>query len=78
MSKPLGTKQKVKPSKDRVRAHREKLRRLGLKPIQFWVPDVNSEKYKADIRLQCLAVANSPQEKADIAFVESLIEWDDL
>ena len=64
-------------SRDRVRAHRAKLRKHGLRPIQIWVPDVHSEEFKAEIRRQCLSVANSPQEKEDMAFIESLMDWDD-
>jgi Protein of unknown function (DUF3018) len=78
MPKPAATKAKTKPSRDRVRVHREKLRKKGLKPIQFWVPDVKSEEYKANIRRQCVLIANSPQEEEDIAFVQSLIAWDEL
>ena len=29
-------------SRDKVRAHRERLRRRGLRPVQIWVPDVRS------------------------------------
>ena len=65
-------------SRDRVRTHRAKLRSQGLRPIQIWVPDVHSEEYKTEIRRQCLAIANSPQEKEDMAFIESLMDWDDL
>ena len=38
MSAPAGNK----PSRDKVRAHRERLRRQGLRPIQIWVPDVRA------------------------------------
>ncbi len=33
---------KTMSSKTKVRAHRERLRRQGLRPIQIWVPDVRS------------------------------------
>jgi antidote-toxin recognition MazE-like antitoxin len=29
-----------KQTRDKVKAHRERLRRQGLRPIQVWVPDV--------------------------------------
>jgi len=68
----------ARSSRDRVRAHRTKLRRQGLRPIQIWVTAVYSEEFKTEARQQCLAIANSPQEKEDMAWIESLIDLDDL
>ena len=78
MPRTSASKPKPRSSRDKVRAHRARLRKQGLKPIQIWVPDVKSETYRAEIRRQCLAIANSPREKEDQAFVESLIAWDNL
>ncbi len=64
-------------SRDRVRAHRERLRRQGLRPIQIWVPDVTSPEFAAEARRQSLAVANSPHEPADQAFVDDVTDWHD-
>jgi len=61
-------------SKDKVRAHRERLRKQGLRPIQIWVPDVNSPEFAAEAHRQSLAVANSPHEKEDQAFIDSVSE----
>ena len=58
-------------------AHRERLRKQGLRPIQIWVPDVNSPEFKAEAHRQSLAVAQSPHEKEDQAFVDSISDWDD-
>ena len=36
-------------SRDQVRAHRERLRRRGMRPIQIWVPDLRaSRRIRAD------------------------------
>lgn len=78
MSKSPSTHTALRSSRDKVRAHRARLRRQGLRPIQIWVPDVRSEDFRAGIRRQCLAVASSPQEKEDMAFIGSLMDWDDL
>ena len=64
-------------SRDKVRAHRERLRRRGLRPIQIWVPDVRSPKFKAEARRQSLAVANSPYAKEDQDFVDAVQDWGD-
>ncbi|WP_029010548.1 antitoxin MazE family protein [Azospirillum halopraeferens] len=66
-----------KPSREKVRAHRARLRAQGLRPVQFWVPDVRSPEFAAEARRQSLAVANSPQEADDQAFLDS-VGWGSL
>jgi hypothetical protein len=61
-----------KPSRDKVRAHRERLRRQGLRPIQIWVPDVRAPSFKAKAHRQSLAVAQSPHAKADQDFIDAV------
>ena len=39
-------------SRDKVRAHRARLRRRGLRPIQIWVPDVRSRRFTREARRQ--------------------------
>ncbi len=56
----------------KVREHRARLRALGLRPIQLWIPDTRTPEFKAEARRQSLAVAKSPQEEDDLAFVDSL------
>ena len=65
------------PSRDKVRAHRERLRRQGLRPIQIWVPDVRSPAFIAEAHRQSLAVANSPQENEDQDFIDTVSIQDD-
>lgn len=64
-------------SRDRVRAYRAELRRQGLRPIQIWVPDVDSPEFIAEARRQCLAVANSPHAEEDQAFIDAISDWDE-
>jgi hypothetical protein len=61
-------------AREKVRAHREKLRRQGLRPIQIWVPDVRSPEFAAEARRQSRLVAESPGEADDLAFVASLAD----
>jgi antidote-toxin recognition MazE-like antitoxin len=64
-------------SKAKVRAHRERLRRQGLRPIQIWVPDVRSPGFAAEARRQARAVAESSHAREDQAFVDGISErWD--
>jgi Protein of unknown function (DUF3018) len=64
-------------SRDKVRAHRERLRRQGLRPIQIWVPDVRAPGFAAEAHRQSLAVASSPHAQEDQAFVDAISDWSD-
>jgi hypothetical protein len=59
-----------KPSRDKVRAHRERLRRQGLRPVQIWVPDTRSRRFKAEAHRQSLAVAHSAYATVDQDFID--------
>jgi hypothetical protein len=62
-------------SRRRVRAHRERLRAQGLRPVQIWVPDVNAEGFAEEAHRQSRAVAASDAADNDQAFVDSASEW---
>jgi hypothetical protein len=62
-------------SRDKVRAHRERLRRRGLRPLQIWVPDVRSRAFAREARRQSRLVASTRFESEDQAFVDAISEW---
>jgi Protein of unknown function (DUF3018) len=66
-----------KPSRVKVREHRQRLRRQGLRPIQIWVPDVRAPSFRSQARRQSLAVAASSSARADQAFIDAISEWSD-
>jgi hypothetical protein len=61
-------------SRDKVRAHRARLRRQGLRPVQIWVPDIRSPAFKREAHRQSLAVARSAQAADDQAFIDAISE----
>jgi hypothetical protein len=63
-------------SRDKVRAHRARLRRAGLRPVQIWIPDVRSKSFSQAAHRQSLAVAKSPRAKQDQEFVDAISAWD--
>jgi hypothetical protein len=65
------------PSRHKVRAYRERLRRQGLRPIQVWVPDVRSPSFKEQAHRQSHAVANSPRAQAEQDFIDAVSVRDD-
>jgi hypothetical protein len=73
----MPTARRVKSSRDKVHAHRKRLRRQGLRPIQIWVPDVRSRAFAREAHRQSLLVARSAAERDDQAFVDAISEWSD-
>ena len=63
-------------SRDKVRAHRMRLRKQGLRPVQIWVPDVRSKAFALSAHRQSLAVAQSPHAGGDQEFVDAISAWD--
>ena len=64
-------------SRDKVRAHRARMRRKGMRLIQIWVPDVRTKAFKRRAHREALAVAKSVTERDDQAFVDSISVWPD-
>jgi hypothetical protein len=64
-------------SRDKVRMHRTRLRKQGLRPVQIWVADVRSKAFARVAHRQSLAVAKSPHAADDQAFVDAISAWDD-
>jgi surfactin synthase thioesterase subunit len=71
----MGTRNRSKSSRDKVRTHRKRLRQQGLRPIQIWVPDMRSPSFVAQARRQSLAVARSPHAQEDQDFIDAVSDW---
>ena len=57
-------------SRDKVRAYRARMRAKGLRLVQMWLPDTSTAEFAAQAHRDSLAIANSPAEKEDQAFLE--------
>ncbi|MGX9181192.1 antitoxin MazE family protein [Mesorhizobium sp. BHbdii] len=68
---------KPKSSGMKVREHRERLRRQGLRPRQIWAPDVRAPAFRSETHRQSLAVAASAHASDDQAFIDAISEADD-
>ena len=62
-------------TREKVRAHRERLRRRGLRPIQIWVPDLRSPAFAREARRQSRLVATGTFEREEQAFIDAISEW---
>jgi surfactin synthase thioesterase subunit len=72
----MPARNRPKASRDKVSAHRVRLRRQGLRPLQIWVPDMRSPAFVAEAHRQSLAVANSSQAREDQNFIDAVSDLD--
>jgi hypothetical protein len=70
----VARRQSSTPSAIRVRAHRQRLREQGLRPIQIWVPDIRSPEFAQQAHQQSVALASSTHEADDQAFIDALAD----
>jgi hypothetical protein len=72
------TRKKAKPRtpQQRMASRRERLRAQGLRPVQFWVPDLRDPKVQADIRRQAKLMAQHPENDAIDDWLEQVIDWE--
>lgn len=62
----------VERTRDKVRQHRDRLRAQGLRPVQLWVPDTRTDAFRRAAHDQALAVAGSPGDADDQAFINAI------
>jgi hypothetical protein len=63
-------------SREKVRAHRQRLRQQGLRPLQIWVPDMASPVFAKEAHRQSLAVARSRHATEDQDFINAISDED--
>lgn len=66
---------KLRSSRNKVRRHRERMRALGLRPIQIWVPDTRAASFSDEAHRQSLAVARSEHARSDQDFVDAIADF---
>jgi hypothetical protein len=73
----MASASKPKPSRAKVRAHRERLLAQGLRPIQIWVPNVRSPSFRSEAHRQSAAIAACAHAREDQAFIDAVSDWSD-
>ena len=71
----MASASKPKPSRVKVRDHRERLRSQCLRPIQIWVPDVRASSFRSEAHRQSHAVAASAHDREDQSFIDAVSDW---
>ena len=63
-------------SRERVRRHRESLRKQGLRPVQIWVPDTSAPGFAEEARRQALAANAADEEDRVMEWIEAVSVFD--
>ena len=71
----MASRSKATSSREKVSAHRARLRAQGLRPVQIWLPDVRSSAFKQEAERQARLVAMDPDEADTMAFIEAAADW---
>lgn len=62
--------------RERVAKHRAEMRARGYRPIQFWVPDVRSDEFKAELQRQVQLLNEADREDDIMEWLDSTrAEW---
>jgi hypothetical protein len=64
-----------KTARERMSARRKRLRALGLRPVQHWVPDLRDPKVRADLLRQGKLLARHPENEEIDAFIDAAYDW---
>ena len=64
-----------KTAKERMSARRKRLRAQGLRPVQFWVPDLRDPRVRADLRRQGRLLAKHPENAEIDAWIEAVSDF---
>jgi hypothetical protein len=61
-------------SRQKVSAHRRRMRAKGYRLVQMWLPDTRTDTFAARAREESAALASHPNEADDQAFVDA-VSW---
>ncbi len=59
---------------ERVRQHRDGMRRAGFRPVQIWVPDTRAPGFAEECRRQSLLLKQDPHEKEVLDWMEKVAD----
>ncbi len=66
-----------KSASERMRARRQRLRAQGLRPVQFWVPDLRNPRVRAAIRREAATLSRHPDNAAIDEWIEAAYDPSD-
>ncbi|MPZ53106.1 MAG: DUF3018 family protein [Acidimicrobiia bacterium] len=64
--------------RDRVKAHRDRMRAQGLRSVQIWVPDVRAPGFADEAHRQSVMVGAADRQGNDQDFIEAIsVDWEE-
>ena len=66
------TSKRAASSRDKVKAHRKRMRDKGFRLFQMWLPDTSTPEFREQAHRASLAIANSAEEAEIQAFLDSV------
>ena len=60
---------------ERMSARRKRLRAQGLRPVQYWVPDLRDPRIRAAIKREAASLANHPDNAAIDEWLDAAYDW---
>ena len=69
-------KPKAKPAStaERMRAYRARQRAKGLRPVQYWVPDLRDPKVRKELEIQAALLDTHPETEAINDWLDAMLE----
>lgn len=59
---------------DRMRAYRARQRAAGLRPVQYWAPDMRNQKVRKEIERQAALLDTHPETEAINDWLDAMLE----
>ena len=66
---------RAKLPKERVMAHRRRMRESGLKSVQIWIPDPQAPGFAEECRTQSRIIARDSRESHDLEQLAEIADW---
>lgn len=57
--------------RERTEAYRGRMRALGLRPVQVWVPDIHRPGFAEEVRRQVALLRGRAEEEEALDFIEA-------
>lgn len=57
--------------RERTEAYRGRMRALGLRPVQVWVPDIHRPGFAEEVRRQVALLRGQAEEEEALDFIEA-------
>jgi hypothetical protein len=65
----------TKSSREKVQAHRARMRKRGFRVVQMWLPDTRTEQFAEQAHKDSVAIRRSERDAQDQVWVDSISWW---